>query len=422
MKTLTVSAVVGRALGLAVLALTGALLLAPARADAMSLPGMDLTAYCRNTYGASAYATLTSDNAFGWTCRMGSQNYGMNLSAACQQQLTHGYEAAYLDYANPYSWYCRLRTGYTSMSGTSYTMYAWKGRNVALRVPNSNCGTKTGADATRAIMKIIDALDNAYDFYQEQTSRYPTQSLNYQGLLSIAALPAGTTLSCTPGNFSACGYVGTTGIELTDSLFQAMCDSVSETPAKYQQTPFYELGRNFYFYSDTLTYKAPQNIPAVPTGFAVAMRFLAMEDAGLLGAPINGNDFNTFKTAVKNLVDTYRTTPSLSWSNTLASSSWTSNPYNLGSPDLFASIVLRLERQHPGQFVYNVWWRAQNKSAASTTAQAVDNFVSSACEAASANLYDLFKTTWKFDVTLTHSASICGLYGAPVNPAGYTSP
>ncbi len=192
-----------RGLGLAVTALVGALMLVPAEASAMTLPGMDLTGYCRTAYGSSAYATLKTNNAFGWTCRIGTQDYPMNLSAACQQQHTDGYEADYLDYANAYSWYCRLRANYKTMKNVTYSnVYIWKGRNVALRVPNKNCGTKTGADATRAIMKIVDAVDEAYDFYYDQTLRTPTQNLHYQGLLSIAALPSGATMNCV-GNAAA---------------------------------------------------------------------------------------------------------------------------------------------------------------------------------------------------------------------------
>ncbi len=198
-----------------------------------------------------------------------------------------------------------------------------------------------------------------------------------------------------------------------------MCNTVSQSSPLHDQTPFYELGRNFYFYASQLNYKAPQSYVPVQTGFAIAMRFLAMEAVGVNGAPINGHSFTTMKGAVQSLIDTYRTTSSLSWSNTLATDNGPSNSYGLGGADLFASLVLRLEREHPGQFVYNVWWYAGQLSAASSTADAADKFVTAACRATSANLYELFKTTWKFDVTMPTANSVCYGYGSPVNAANY---
>ncbi|MDC0710543.1 hypothetical protein POL68_18850 [Stigmatella sp. ncwal1] len=405
-----------RALALAVSTLAGALMLAPEEAAAMALPQVDFSRYCRDTYGASASAVLTQPDANGWKCRVGAQDYSVNPNAACQQQHVDGYEAAYLDLAVPSSWYCRLRASYTSMANQPHTLYAWKGRNIALRVPNSNCGTKTGAEATQAIMKIVDAADDAYDFYYSQTSTVPPQDKHYQGLLSIAALPAGAAMGCAG---SACGFPGRTGIELSDGVFQQMCNTVSQTPPLYDQTLFYELGRNFYFYSSVLSYKPPQSEWVPATGFAIAMRFLAMEAAGLSGAPIGSISFNTSKSEVEALVDSYRYNPNLRWSNTLATNLAPSNAYGLGGADLFASIVLRLERRHPGWFVHNVWWYAGSQSTAYTTVKAVDNFVTSACLAASANLYNLFKITWKFDVTMTTASSVCSGYGPPVNPINY---
>lgn len=416
MKNVAFLHTVSRSLGMALAVLVGALMLAPTEASAMTLPGLELTTYCQNTYGSSAYATLTSNNAFGWTCRLGSQNLTMDLSAACQQQHTDGYEADYLDYADPYSWYCRLRANYTTLNSVTYTMYAWKGRNVALRVPNKNCGTVTGAAATRAIMKIIDAVDSAYDFYYSQTAWAPTQNKHYQGLLSIAALPSGATMNCA-GN--ACGIIGQTGIELTASTFETMCNAVNQSTPQYDQTPFYELGRNFYFYPNQLNYQSPQQYAPVQTGYAVAMRFLSMANVGLNGAPINGYSFSTAKSAVEGLVDAYRTNSSENWSNTLATDTAPSNSYGLGAADLFASIVLRLERQHPGQYVYYVWWYAGQMTSASSTADAVDKFVTASCKATGANLYDLFSTTWKFNVTMSTAYSTCYGYGSPVNAANY---
>ncbi|WPB79958.1 hypothetical protein KYC5002_12515 [Archangium violaceum] len=51
-------------------------LLAPAVGSALTRQGIDLNTYCRTQYGSSAYAVLLQNNAYGWACRLGTQNLG----------------------------------------------------------------------------------------------------------------------------------------------------------------------------------------------------------------------------------------------------------------------------------------------------------------------------------------------------------
>lgn len=93
---------------------------------------------------------------------------------------------------------------------------------------------------------MISYIDSAYDFYARTTGRKPTpfQPGMYRDFLSIAIVDK----TCGAG----CGYLGFTGIEILDSFFMVMYDS--DGRQRYD-IPFYELGRNFWFYSDKIAYK-----------------------------------------------------------------------------------------------------------------------------------------------------------------------
>ena len=76
----------------------------------------------------------------------------------------------------------------------------------------------------------------------------------------------------------------------------------------YNQIPFYELGRSFWFWSPQLQFHAPDQDPVV-TGFAVWMRFRSMAAANVQGAPFNGTPFTTFASQVAGLAGQYEAEP-----------------------------------------------------------------------------------------------------------------
>ena len=78
--------------------------------------------------------------------------------------------------------------------------------------------------------------------------------------------------------------------------FESMYREVAQND-RYSQIPFYELGRNFWFWSPQLEFKPPEQDPVI-TGFAVWMRFRSMAAAGVNGAPFNGVPFSTFASQV----------------------------------------------------------------------------------------------------------------------------
>src|SRR5690606_9933009 len=140
-------------------------------------------------------------------------------------------------------------------------LYPFEGNHLALLVKREHYDP-------RILSIMTDVLDRAYEYYAEATGREPTPYFQYNGKATIAAVPS----SCGAG----CGFLGATGIELQDSTFALLFNGVKER-GEFDQTVFYELGRNYWFFSDQLEYVDPDVIGSVTTGFAVFMRFMAME-------------------------------------------------------------------------------------------------------------------------------------------------
>ncbi|GHG73380.1 calcium-binding protein [Comamonas sp. JC664] len=399
-----------------------------ASAQPMSLPGMDLNQHCRSVYDSTAFAYLATFNAFGWKCYHQGQDKPMDLDRACRDQYAYnseGFQADYLSFSDPYSWYCVLKANYTPASypSTTLSMFLWKGRKIALRTPDRTTCT------TQNLQHIVTGLDKGADFYELATGRAPSPYLTYGALNSFVVLPNGYGSPC--GGL-ACGYVGYTGVEFKFEVFRdQMCPDAAA--GVHDSTPYYELGRNYWFYSAQLASSESAYGSSIVTGYAVAMRFLAMSHEGLSG----NSTHNTLRGQVVGLVDTYRTataacgtsgatttptTPGGStcyrhdWENTLRAGTGLSG---LNSTDLFASFVLRLHRQHGWSFVYNVWQEAAALSSVTSAYHAADNFVIAASRAAGANLSDVFQQSWRWPVSSSVRTQLQSELGSPVGVTAY---
>ncbi len=76
-----------------------------------TMKGVDLTAWCKKTYGSQFKAKLIANNAGGWTCEQSAGNRrGILVSKACKLQYgSAAYKAKALDWNDPYSWKCLIR-------------------------------------------------------------------------------------------------------------------------------------------------------------------------------------------------------------------------------------------------------------------------------------------------------------------------
>ena len=141
--------------------------------------------------------------------------------------------------------------------------------------------------------------------------------------------------------------MGATGIELMPEYFRELYDGVAKHN-EYDQALPYEFGRNFWFYSPQLAYKEGADAGSVVTGYAVFMRFPALDAAGVKLGPFRGRSGVEFRREVEGLVDRYVADRSLTWENTLRRGAAPPNPMDLNGTDLFASFCFRLCRDHGG--------------------------------------------------------------------------
>ena len=267
---------------------------------------------------------------------------------------------------------------YTAIDGHTETLTPWQGEHVSVLV-------EPGVARSRGAMtRLVRALDRAWGYYEETTGRVPAVAHSLNGRDEIAEV----TSTCGAG----CTYIGATGTEILTSYFESMYQEIAQHNL-YDQIPFYELGRSFWFWSPQLQFQPPDQDPVV-TGFAVWMRFRSMAAAHVQGAPFNGTPFDTFLSQEVALASEYEADPSLTFADTLAVDQ---SPGLYGGTDFWASLMMQLAARHGGQeFVQRFWHHAFDLPAASSTTDAVTNWVNDASYAACTNLGPVFYDRWGF--------------------------
>ncbi|MBK6489565.1 MAG: hypothetical protein IPF98_22520 [Gemmatimonadetes bacterium] len=264
---------------------------------------------------------------------------------------------------------------YTSFNGDILPRFAWKGAKIAFLTERPDLDPQV-------MQRLLTVFDSVYAYYAATVGGTPIPYNLVDGRLSIAEVPS----TCGAG----CAYLGFTSIELLAPYWTLLYDGVAQRD-EFDQVLFFEFGRNFWLQDldAALAYKAPQDAGSIVTGYAVFMRFAAMEAVGVKGGPFNGLPYSTWLREVVRLSDRYERDHSLTLSNTLFVGRGPTNPIGAGATDLFASFILNLRRSYnPTTFVPRLWQAALSRPAAVTTQDAVDNFVVSASIAANRNLRD----------------------------------
>jgi serralysin len=268
---------------------------------------------------------------------------------------------------------------YTAFDGHTETLIPWQGQDVSVLVEQPGVTRDP-----RVMTKLVGALDRAWDYYARTTGRLPAPVHSLNGRAEIAEV----TSTCGAG----CTFFGEAGTEILSPYFESMYQQIAQSNL-YDQIPFYELGRSFWFWSPQLQFQPPGQDPVV-TGFAVWMRFRSMAAAHVKGAPFNGIPFTTFASQVAALAGQYEADPSLTFADTLAIDK---SPGLYGGSDFWASLMMQLAQRHGGQtFVTWFWHHAADLPAASSTTDAVTNWVQDASNAACTDLSPVFYVRWGF--------------------------
>ena len=243
---------------------------------------------------------------------------------------------------------------YHSQKGKEYQLTPWVGQYVVILTKDSKLNKSV-------MVKILRAIDSAYVFYHELTGRAPSPYTQYDGRLVIAQVPdprcsfIDSATESPPAD--ACSYSGATGIELRDDVFYTLYREVNSRNPKFDQAVFYELGRNFWFYQDQLTFyekdeikegskpPSPKERSPFTTAFSILNKFLSMEAANVAGAPFTACTpskcselaFSEFrKEILVDLLDVYKRDTSKTWKNTILIEE---SPDGWGFGDFIASIL-----------------------------------------------------------------------------------
>lgn len=289
---------------------------------------------------------------------------------------------------------------YQTFQGSTVTLYAWEGRNLSVlsRNPALNAG----------LMQLwLEALDKGWDFYKLATGRSPSLLNQYHGKATIADVGA----TCGAG----CGYLGSTGIEAQSTYFDSLYNSALNN-GNFGGFLFYEMGRNFWFYSPEVGYKTPILDAPIVTGYAVLMQWWSMEHAGVQ-VPGDGC-FATSAAAlahIQGVFDTYLQNASLNWANTLGNNAGVAaSGCAIDAPVLFASTLMRVRRDYGGtNFHLNLWKEVDARPNATTTQGAIDNLVLAASAASGKNLAEQFNGPWRWPVSAAARAEAQSRWGNP---------
>lgn len=302
---------------------------------------------------------------------------------------------------------------YHSFQGDTLQLYAWEGQHVVFMTPTPNLDDQVMGE-------ILDTVDKAYEFYTQVTGREPTKwdansttyqgHGTYQGKATIAAVPR----TCGAG----CGQIGWQGIELLQPYFDGFYTHVKDQ-GLYDQIVFYELGRNFFFFSGAVD--APDIGSPATTGFAIFMRFLSLEAAGVKGGPFNGKSWDYFQHSVEELVDIYKANPELNLKNTVLANKMPPNPMNLGVTDLCASFYFRLHRLFGIEFTKKFLQTLATYPKAQNTQDAIDNIILAACTASGRNLSASFIRDWRWPMSKEAQEAVAEMFNPnPENGDGLT--
>ncbi len=271
-----------------------------------------------------------------------------------------------------------------SATSCQETLIPWQGAHVTVLVD------PTRVRSPAVMTELVSALDRAWSYYAEITGRVPAPTYSLNGRDEIPEVPDDTT--CGAG----CTHLGETGTEIAASYFESMYSELAQSDV-YDQIPFYELGRSFWFWTRQLAPpeangNATKYDDAVITGFAVWMRFRSMTAAGVQGAPldITNEPFATLVSQSTALAGEYEEDPSWTFANTLAVNASPDPSTGLGGTDFWASLMTQLAWWREGNgFVEQFWHDASQLPSAGSTDAAVTNWVRAASEAACQNL-DLY--------------------------------
>ncbi len=294
---------------------------------------------------------------------------------------------------------------YVSFDGNHYDLYSYEGRNVRLLADRADLD----------LSGLISWIDIGYEAYYSATGRHPNDTEQSDGKTIIARAN-----TCGAG----CGYLGQRGIEIAPRFFDEAVEEFARS-GRPDHVFFYELGRNFWYYSDQLEFN-PSRVDQshrgsgdfFVNGFPVFMEraiqeFMQLDYSGY-GAGADG-----FEESMARWFSGYLSDPSRNYYTDFAvfESSLYDDPitgYRFGTMDFLAEVLLDVARDHGGmEFVNRLWREVEQRRDWQDEVSALNNLITSASMAAGEDLTSRFRDVYKWpvneEISLLASAEAAGL-------------
>ena len=227
-------------------------------------------------------------------------------------------------------------------TGTPRRLIPWQGRHVSVLV-------EPGVTRDPEVMtKLVQALDRAWSYYATTTGRLPATAHSSErprrGRRGDEHLRC--WLHVHRGDRDRDPHL----------LFRVDVQQIAENNL-YDQIPFYELGRSFWFWSPQLQFHAPDQDPVV-TGLR-GLDALSLDGSGTRpGSAVQRHPVCDLRLAGRRARRPVRSRcPSLTFAGTLAIDK---SPGLYGGTDFWASLMMQLAHRHGGQtFVKRFWQHAE---------------------------------------------------------------
>lgn len=287
---------------------------------------------------------------------------------------------------------------YTSIQGSVSTLQPWFGKHFVLLTPSSDLDVKT-------LDKILKSLDGGYKYYQKATGREPVKWEPYtiDGRGTIASVET----SCG----GACGFLGYTGIEMIHPWVDELYNDVKQRGV-HHTTLFYEIGRNFWFYSNKLDYSVDFNM-SVNTGYSELMKYMATDYIKLPLRPLEASN----RSDIESLADIYLASSDWDWSRVIETGQAPGqNGQVRGAVELFASMMLNLQEQYGGHsFIEGFLKEADKRPLTSSVQDAIDNMAIAISAGARANLSDILINQWRITIYQGVQEEARERFGEPID-------
>lgn len=286
-------------------------------------------------------------------------------------------------------------TTYKSFKDERFQLYAWEGENLVIL-------TKTNTLSPNIMGRILYTLNRSYQSYATQTNFKPLLYKTHNNKATIAVLGP-NQIGCG----AACGYLGSTGIEIGQDFFNRLYNGVTKFD-QYDHVLFYELGRNFWDmdgYKLKLSINGSGDEKASPfwdasiTGFAVYMRYATAEVNGIPMQPIYNGEHLPWPKLVadtKSLVRLQKNSPNSNFANTFqAKKQPAGGPF--GVYDFWSSIMIHFSQgKDLAKFNTDFYAALYRGPTPTTTAGIVANFVAALSTAAGRDVSTEFYNELRF--------------------------